>query len=412
MTTQETIALFEKHVASNYTRYPVVFVRGKGSEIWDADGKRYIDLFPGWAGDGLGHCPERVGEAVREQAGKLIHVANNFYTEPQGLLAKELADASFATSEAKTFFCNSGAEAIEAAIKCARLWGSSPGRPVPGSTRPSAEAPALHKIVTMLDSFHGRTYGAISATGQVKYHEGIGPLLPGFVHAPFNDLAAVAEAAGDDAIAILVEPVQGEGGINIATKEFMLGLRALCDERGMLLVVDEVQSGMGRTGEWFAYQHYGITPDLMTLAKSLGGGVAIGALVGKPKVIDALKPGTHASTFGGNPLAAAAALAVFETIREEHLIERAREVGETLGARFHAMQSRFPFIREVRRLGLMCALDLDMPGAEIVKTCLARGLHGNCTHESALRVVPAANCPDDILDEGLTILEGVLAGQA
>jgi predicted acetylornithine/succinylornithine family transaminase len=393
MTTDETIALFEKHVAANYTRYPIVFVRGEGSEIWDADGKRYIDLFPGWAVDGLGHCPPRVVEAIREQAGRLIHVANNFYTEPQGLLAKEIAAASFG---GRSFFCNSGAEAVESAIKCARLRGSGLN-------------PARHKIVTMLDSFHGRTYGAISATGQEKYHEGLGPLLPGFVHVPFNDLGAVEEAAGDDAAAVIVEPVQGEGGINIATQDFMKGLRKLCDERGMLLVVDEVQTGMGRTGEWFAYQHYGVTPDLMTLAKSLGGGVAIGALVGKSEVIAHLKPGTHASTFGGNPLAAAAAVATFRTIREEGLIERSRSLGERLGARLESMKAKFPFAKEVRRFGLMSALELDRPGAGIVRACLEKGLHVNCTHETVLRIIPAANCPDDVLDEGLGILEGVLA---
>jgi len=395
MTTDETMALFEKHVAANYTRYPIVFVRGEGSEIWDADGKRYIDLFPGWAVDGLGHCPPRVVEAIREQAGRLIHVANNFYTEPQGLLAREIAEASFG---GKSFFCNSGAEAVESAIKCARLRGSG-------------LEPARHKIVTMLDSFHGRTYGAISATGQEKYHKGLGPLLPGFVHVPFNDLAAVEEAAGDDAAAVIVEPVQGEGGINVATQEFMKGLRRLCDERGMLLVVDEVQTGMARTGEWFAYQHYGITPDLMTLAKSLGGGVAIGALVGRSDVIAHLKPGTHASTFGGNPLAATAALATFRTIREEALVERARSLGERLGSRLEGMKARFPFAKEVRRFGLMSALELDRPGAGIVKACLDKGLHVNCTHETVLRIIPAANCPDDVLDEGLGILEGVLAEQ-
>lgn len=391
MKTADTVAIFDQYVVPNYTRYGIVFVRGEGSVIWDADGKRYIDLFPGWAVDGLGHCPPRVVAAIREQAGKLIHVANNFYTEPQGLLAREIAGASFG---GKTFFCNSGAEAVEAAIKCARLWGSASGR---------------YKIVTMLNSFHGRTYGAISATGQAKYHEGLGPILPGFTYVPFNDLAAVRAAVDDETVAVMLEPIQGEGGINIATAEFMTGVRALCDERKMLLILDEVQCGMGRTGEWFGYRHYGIEPDLMTLAKSLGGGVAIGALTGKADVVAALKPGTHASTFGGNPLACAAALATFETIREEHLIERARTLGERLGRRLEAMRDRFAFAKEVRRLGVMAALELDRPGAEIVKRCLAKGLHVNCTHDTVLRVVPAANCPEDVLDEGLGILESVLA---
>jgi predicted acetylornithine/succinylornithine family transaminase len=392
MKTRETIALFERYVAANYTRYPVVFVRGEGSCVWDADGKRYVDLFPGWAVDGLGHCPPGVVEAVRDQAGLLIHVANNFYTEPQGLLARALAEVSFG---GKSFFCNSGAEAVESAIKCARLWGSVRG--------------GRFKIVAMKDSFHGRTMGAISATGQPKYHEGLGPLLPGFVHVPFDDLEAVAAAADGETAAVLVEPVQGEGGVNVASREFVEGLRRLCDEREILLVLDEVQTGMGRTGEWFAYQHYGIEPDLMTLAKSLGGGVAIGALVGKEDVISALRPGTHASTFGGNPLAARAALAAIETIQEENLVEHARRMGERLGARLEAWKARFGFVQEVRRLGLMSAVELNRPGAGVVKTCLERGLHVNCTHETVVRVIPATNVPADVLDEGLDILEGVLA---
>jgi acetylornithine/N-succinyldiaminopimelate aminotransferase len=219
----------------------------------------------------------------------------------------------------------------------------------------------------------------------------------------------VKGAVDDQTVAVMLEPIQGEGGINIASREFMKGVRALCDERKMLMICDEVQCGMGRTGEWFGYQHFGIEPDLMTLAKSLGGGVAIGALTGKADVVAALRPGTHASTFGGNPLACAAALATFETIREENLIERARTLGEKLGARLEGIRDRFPFAKEVRRLGVMAALELDRPGSEIVKRCLAKGLHVNCTHDTVLRVVPAANCPEDVLDEGLGILEAVLA---
>jgi len=392
ISTNDAIELFEKHVVANYTRYPVVFTRGQGSEIFDADGRRYIDLFPGWAVDGLGHCPPRVVEAIRDQAGRLIHVANNFYTVPQGLLAKALSEISFG---GKCFFCNSGAEAVEAAIKCARLFGSQAG--------------GRYGIVAMRNSFHGRTMGAISATGQPKYHKGLGPLLEGFVHVDFNDLDAAANAADEKTVAVLVEPVQGEGGINIATREYLEGLRTLCDERGMLLIFDEVQTGMGRTGEWFAYQHSGVVPDLMTLAKSLGGGVAIGALVGRPEVTAVLKPGTHASTFGGNPLAAAAALATIETIREENLLAHARAMGERLGARLEAWRRRFVFVKDVRRLGLMAACELDRPGAGIVKACLERGLHVNCTHETVLRIIPATNVPEAILGEGLDILEGALA---
>jgi acetylornithine/N-succinyldiaminopimelate aminotransferase len=393
MTTAETIDVFAKYVVPNYTRFPIVFVRGEGSELWDADGKRYIDLFPGWAVDGLGHCPPRVVEALREQAGKLMHIANNYYTEPQGLLARAIAETSFG---GKSFFCNSGAEANEAAIKCARLWGAG-------------KSPKRYKIITMLNSFHGRTMGAISATAQPKYHKGIEPILPGFTYVPFNDLDAVKTAADDETVAVLVEPVQGEGGINIATQEYMKGLRTLCDEKGMLLILDEVQTGMGRTGEWFGYQHYGIEPDLMTLAKSLGGGVAIGALVGSSEAVAALKPGTHASTFGGNCLAAAAAIATIGTIRAENLVAHARKLGEYLGAKLEELRAKFAFIKEVRRLGLMSALDLNRPGSDIVSACAERGLLLNCTHETVVRIVPATNIQQKLLDEGLGILETVLS---
>jgi predicted acetylornithine/succinylornithine family transaminase len=395
MTTAEAMTLFTEHVVANYTRYPIVFTRGAGSELWDADGKRYVDLFPGWAVDGLGHCPPRVVEAIQKQAGILLHIANNYYTQPQGLLAKALSEVSFG---GKCFFCNSGAEANESAIKCARLWGSE-------------KQPRRHKIITMLDSFHGRTMGTLSATGQTKYHKGVEPILPGFTYVPFNDLEAVKQAADGETVAVLLEPVQGEGGVHVARQDYMKGLRELCDQRGMLLIVDEVQTGMGRTGEWFGYQHFGITPDLMTLAKSLGGGAAIGALVGKDEVVAALKPGTHASTFGGNCLASVAALATIETIRDEKLIAHAKATGEHLGGRLKEWRSRFPFIREVRRLGLMSALDLDRPGAEIVKTCIDRGVLTNCTHETVLRIIPATNVPQKLLDEGLDILETVLAEQ-
>jgi predicted acetylornithine/succinylornithine family transaminase len=395
VTTNETIGIFDSYVVPNYTRFPIVFVKGIGSELWDADGKRYIDLFPGWAVDGLGHCPPRVVEAIRAQVGTLMHIANNYYTEPQGLLAKAIAEISFG---GQTFFCNSGTEANEAAIKCARLWGS-------GTT------PRRYKIITMHNSFHGRTMGAISATAQEKYHKGIEPILPGFTYVPFNNLAAATSAADDETVAILVEPVQGEGGINIATHEYLKGLRALCDKRGMLLMLDEVQSGMGRTGEWFAYQNYGVVPDIMTLAKSLGGGAAIGALVGRKDVVAALKPGSHASTFGGNCIAAAAALATIQTIREDRLLEHARTIGDHLGSKLAGFQAKFPSVKAVRRLGLMSALDLDRPGADIVKACMNRGVLVNCTHETVIRIVPATNVTHKILDEGLGVLAAVLAEQ-
>src|SRR5262249_43467000 len=289
----------------------------------------------------LGHCPPRVVEAVREQVAQLIHVPNTWYTEPQGQLAKALVDRS--GLDGKCFFCNSGAEAIEAAIKLARLNGK-PGR---------------YKIVTMMNSFHGRTLGALSATGQPKYHHGLEPLLAGFGYAPFGDLDAAAKLIDSETCAILVEPIQGEGGINLPPDGYLEGLRELADRHKLLLIFDEVQAGMGRTGRWFGHQHWPVKPDAMTLAKGLAGGVACGALVARPEVAEKLKPGTHAATFGGNPIACQAALATIETIEEDGLLERAAKLGRRFRERFEALQPRCPWLRAVRGKGVMIGLDLS-----------------------------------------------------
>lgn len=282
MTSKQTMKIFEKYVIANYTRIRCVVVKGKGSWVWDADGKKYLDFFPGWAVSGTGHCHPRVVKRITDQVGKLIHIANNFYSEPQGELARLLSKHSFG---GKCFFCNSGAEANEGAIKLARL----------------ATSKDKYKIITFKDSFHGRTLATITATAQPKYQQGFGPLPRGFVYAPFNDLAAVKKLVDDKTCAILVEPIQGEGGINVGTPEFLQGLRKLCDLKKMILIFDEVQTGMGRLGDYFACRHYKITPDIMTLAKSLGGGTAIGALVATDKVAAKLVPGTHASPSGATP---------------------------------------------------------------------------------------------------------------
>ena len=390
MTTEETLALFEKYVIANYTRAPIVFVRGEGSHIWDADGRRYLDLFPGWGVNGLGHCHPRVSAALADQAGKLLHVANNYYMEPQGILARMISERSFG---GQCFFCNSGAEANEGAMKLARL----------------ATPEGKYKIITFQDSFHGRTLAAISATAQPKYHKGLGPMMPGFLYTPFNDLAAAESLADDETCAILVEPIQGEGGVNVARGDFLKGLRRLCDERGMILIFDEVQTGCGRTGNWFGYQHDGIEPDVMTLAKALGGGAAIGALVARPEVAAKLVPGTHASTFGGNPLACAAAIAAFEAIEEEHLLDNARDIGQYTRSRLEAMKADFDFIREVRGRGLMIGVELSRPGKGVVERCLERGLLINCTHDTVLRMLPAMNVTRALMDEGLEILQQALA---
>ncbi|MGO8705554.1 MAG: aspartate aminotransferase family protein [Candidatus Brocadiia bacterium] len=396
MTSSETIELYRQYVIGNYTRLPIVFVRGEGSHLWDADGRRYIDLFPGWGVDGLGHCHPRVVAAIREQAGKLLHVANNYYMEPQARFAQMISERSFG---GKCFFCNSGAESNEGAMKLARL------------ATHAAAGKSRWKFITFENSFHGRTLAAISATAQPKYHKGFEPIVPGFLYAPFNDLKAVEALVDKETCAILVEPIQGEGGVNVATPEFLQGLRKICDREGMILIFDEVQTGCGRTGKWFGYQHYGVTPDIMTLSKMLGGGAVIGALVAQPKVADKLAPGTHASTFGGNPLACAAGIATFEAIEEENLLQNTVAVGRHTTTRLLAMKSKFPFIREVRGKGLMIGMDLDRPGKDVVARCLAEGLLINCTHDTVIRMLPAMTISREIMDEGLDILENSLAAE-
>jgi acetylornithine/N-succinyldiaminopimelate aminotransferase len=298
MSSQETIELFQKYVVPNYRRYPVCLVRGSGSYVWDAEGKRYLDFFPGWGCNLLGHCPEPVVKAVQEQVAMLIHVPNTWYTEAQGQWAKALSERSFG---GQAFFCNSGTEANEAAIKLARL--HTPKQ--------------RYKIITFEGGFHGRTLGATAATAQPKYHEGLGPLMAGFVYAPYGDLEAVQRLVDDETCAIMIEPVQGEGGVVLPPDGFLQGLRKIANEQGILLVFDEVQTGCGRTGNWFAYQHYGVTPDVMTLAKALCGGIAGGALLTTPEIAPSLRPGMHAATFGGNPIAARAGVAAIEMIENE-----------------------------------------------------------------------------------------------
>ncbi|MFH1708393.1 MAG: acetylglutamate kinase [Planctomycetota bacterium] len=388
--TAEVMETYDTFVIGNYKRLSIVPVRGKGSHLWDCEGRRYIDFFPGWAVNGLGHCHPRVVKAIKEQAEDLLHVPNNFYIEPQARLARLIAQNSFG---GKCFFCNSGAEAVEAAIKLARL-NSVPGR---------------YRIISMLNSFHGRTLAAVSATGQEKYHQGF-PIATNFDYVPFNDSAAVKQATTGETCAVILEVIQGEGGVNIAGEDYLRELRRFCDERNLLLILDEVQTGMGRTGACFAYQHYGITPDIMALAKTLGGGVAIGAIAATARVAAKMVPGTHASTFGGNPLAARAGVAVFEALAEEGLIENARQMGDHFAGRLKAMAARFPFIREVRYKGLMIGVQLDRPGAPVVDRCLAKGLIINCTHDTVLRLVPAMTITRPVADEGLDILEEVLAG--
>jgi predicted acetylornithine/succinylornithine family transaminase len=391
MTSQETIAIFDKYVIGNYRRFPVSLVRGEGSYIWDAEGKRYLDFFPGWGCNLLGHCPPRVADAVADQVRKLIHVPNTWYMEAQGLLAKTLVDRS--GLDAQCFFCNSGTEANEAVIKVARLNGKPKGR---------------YKIITMLNSFHGRTFGALSATAQPKYHKGVEPMLAGFQYAPFGDLDAATKLVDAETCAIMIEPIQGEGGINLPPPGYLEGLRALCDQHGLMLIFDEVQTGMGRTGTWFAFQNFGVEPDAITLAKALAGGVACGGVLAKKPFAVKLVPGTHAATFGGNPIACRAALAAIETIEADKLLPRAGQIAEAFRARFEALQKRCSLIQQIRIKGTMIGIELSIDGTPIVDECLKRQLLINCTHANVLRLLPALNLPDDALQAGCDIMEEVL----
>jgi acetylornithine/N-succinyldiaminopimelate aminotransferase len=320
----EVIEQFDHYVISNYRRYPVCLVRGEGSLVWDAEGRRYVDFFPGWGCNLVGHCPPRVVEAVTEQIRTLIHVPNTWYMEAQGQFAKALSERSFG---GKAFFCNSGAEANEAAIKLARAYGHPQGRT---------------KIVTMFHGFHGRTYAALSATAQPKYHVGFEPMVPGFEYIPFGDLQAAAKAIDHKTAAVMLEPIQGEGGINIPPDEYLPGLREICDRTGTLLIFDEVQTGMGRTGKWFAHQHFGVTPDIMTVAKALASGVAAGVMMATHEVAEILKPGMHASTYGGNPIACRAGLATIDTIEADDLLDRAAVLESQFKAFFSDLQQKRP----------------------------------------------------------------------
>jgi acetylornithine/N-succinyldiaminopimelate aminotransferase len=357
--------------------------------VWDDQGRRYLDFFPGWGCNLLGHCPPRIVEAVQRQVAELIHVPNTWHTEVQGRWAKLLSERSFG---GKAFFCNSGAEANEAAIKLARL--HTPEQ--------------RYKIITFRGGFHGRTYGATSATAQPKYHEGIGPLLAGFQYSPFGDLDAVAKLIDAETCAILVEPIQGEGGIRIPPADFLPGLRRLADDHELLLIFDEVQVGCGRTGKWFAYQHTSIAPDIMTLAKSLCGGIAGAAMLTTAEIASSLRPGMHAATFGGNAIAAAAGIATIEAIEADNLLARAHQLGEMFRERFAPLVDELSFVEDLRVCGLMIGLELAVDGAPIVERCMEQGLLVNCTQQTVIRLLPAMTLGDEELQEGCDILAEVL----
>jgi len=393
MNSEETIKLFQKYVIPNYARFPVALVRGDGSYVWDSEGNRYLDLFPGWGCNLLGHCPKPVVEAVREQLGRLIHVPNTWYTEAQGRWAEALSQRSFG---GQAFFCNSGTEANEAAIKLARL--HTPKQ--------------RYKIITFEGGFHGRTLGSTSATAQPKYHEGLGPLMAGFVYAPYGDLDAVAALIDAETAAIMVEPIQGEGGIVIPPDGFLAGLRKLADENKLLLIFDEVQTGCGRTGDWFAYQGVDVTPDVMTLAKGICGGLAGAALLTTAEIAPSLRPGMHAATFGGNPIAARAGLAAIEMIEQQNLLPAARRLGEVFRQRLEQLRQECDLIREVRVRGVMIGIELSIEGAATVKACMERRLLVNCTQGTVIRLLPAMNLSEEQAHQGCDILGEVLKQQA
>lgn len=363
------------YIMNTYNRFPIVMRKGRGMKVWSSDGKEYLDFVGGVAVNILGHCHPRVVVAIQKQAQRLIHVSNYYYIEPQIKLAKILVENSFAD---KVFFCNSGAEAIEAAIKLARKYAKEQY----GAER--------FEIVSALNSFHGRTFAALTATGQEKLRNGFDPLVPGFKYVPFNDIDALKSSLTENTCALLLEPVQAEGGVRVPSQEYLKEARKLCDARDVLLVLDEVQTGMGRTGKLFAHEHFGITPDIMTMAKGLGGGVPIGAMLATDRVASAFQPGNHASTFGGNPLVCAAAVATMETLLEDgFILDQCSRMGKYFMERLEQLKAEFPnFITEIRGKGLLIGMELTREGDPVVKTCMEKGVLINCTAGNVLRFIP------------------------
>ncbi len=389
MKTSQIAKLYDRYAIPVYNRLGIAVARAKGSWVWDAEGKRYLDLFPGWGTNALGHCHPAVVRAVREQVGKLIHVPNTFYHEPQARLSEALIKSSF---PGKCFYSNSGAESVEAAIKLVRKFGN----------------PQRWEILTAEGSFHGRTMGAMAATGQPKHQKGFEPILPGFRHIPFNNLKAVERALRPETAAVMIELGQGEGGIHVASQAYVEGLRKLCDDRNLLLIFDEI-STMGRTGTLYCFQRYKVIPDILLLAKPAAGGLPIGILIAGPRVSDLWEKAQHATTFGGNPLVTAACLTTLETIRKEKLIANVRTQGAYLMKRLQQLKKKHPMIREIRGLGLMLGIQLDRPGLPVVQAALRRRLFINCTQEKTLRLYPAINVRRSELEQGIQLLDQALA---
>jgi predicted acetylornithine/succinylornithine family transaminase len=384
-----------RYIMNTYTRYPVVLRKGRGMKVWSSDGKEYLDFVAGVAVDILGHCHPRVVVAIQKQAQRLIHVSNYYYIEPQIKLAKLLVENSFAD---KVFFCNSGAEAIEAAIKLARKYSME------------QQSPERFEIITAELSFHGRTYAAMTATGQAKFHKGFEPLVPGFVYVPFDNITALRKAVTRNTCAILLEPIQGEGGVRVPDENYLRQVRDLCNEHNILLILDEVQTGMGRTGKLFAHEHFGITPDIMTIAKGLGGGVPIGAMLATDTIASGFQPGNHASTFGGNPLVCAAAVATFETLLEDgFILDQCNRMSKFFIESLEGLKEQFPnIVKEVRGKGLLLGMELTIDPAPIVKMCLEKGLLINYTSGNVLRFIPPLIVQKKDINQLIDVLQGIL----
>jgi acetylornithine aminotransferase len=394
MNSQKWIEKSDKYIMRTYGRYPIVPVRGEGCRLWDADGKEYLDFLGGVAVNNLGHCHPKVVAALQKQAAELIH-CSNYYQIPQQIeLAELLCNHSFAD---KAFFCNSGAEANEAAIKLARKYSRD------------TYGPERYEIITAADSFHGRTMATVSATGQEKVQRFFDPLLHGFKHVPFDDIDALEAAVTPTTCAIMLEPIQGEGGVNVPSPGYFQEVRRICDKHNLILVFDEVQVGMGRTGKLFAYEHFDIVPDIMTLAKALAGGAPIGTMLATDRYAAAFVPGTHGSTFGGNPLVCAAAIATVRTILEDGILNRCEELGEYLEGELESLQHKYPFVKEVRGIGLMIGMSLDIPAGDIVKKGHERGVLLNVVHDTVLRFVPPLTVTKQEINQMIAILGGIFA---
>ena len=383
----------QESIFGTYARLPVVFVRGKGTRLWDQSDKEYLDFLAGIAVCNLGHCHPELTRVMCQQADTLVHVSNLFYTRPQVELAAELTRLSFAD---KVFFSNSGAEANEAAIKLARKY-----------SKDRYGAGRFH-VVTMKDSFHGRTLATLSATGQEKVHKGFEPLVGGFTFVDFNSVEAVEKAISDRTCAVMVEPIQGEGGINFPAPGYLHELKTLCRKFDILLIFDEVQVGMGRTGTLFAHEQEGVTPDIMTLAKALGNGLPIGAMLATNQVAEAFGPGSHATTFGGTPLVTSVALRVLELISAPSFLARVNLVGRYFKERLEDLRSHHDLIKDVRGRGLMIGMELEIPGGKIVEKCLERGFVINCTHDTVLRFAPPLTVEMEEIDRLIPVLDEVL----